>query len=118
MPPIICATAAIDPMCFEWMPAPKQGRISEQVSLEHLGRDQQPAAMASLSMSLPFTVGASKGQCQWAIQVGSMQSAQAQLTQRPVGHCSLLLQLKSSTAQARPLIAVLLAGKMTTLVLL
>ena len=35
------------------MPAPKPGRISEQVSLEHLGRDQQPASMASFSMSLP-----------------------------------------------------------------
>ena len=60
------------------MTAPKPGRISEQVSLEHLGRDQQPAVMASLSMSIPFTVGddpsgsaASKGQCQWATQVGS-----------------------------------------------
>ena len=44
-PPIICATAAIDPMCFEWMPAPKQGRISEQVSLEHLGGTSSQAAV-------------------------------------------------------------------------
>ena len=31
------ATDAIDPKCFDWMPAPKPGRISEQVSLEHSG---------------------------------------------------------------------------------
>ena len=40
-------------LSLDWMPAPKPGRISVQVSLEHFGRDQQPASMASFSMSLP-----------------------------------------------------------------